>query len=139
MQICNYYSKNRKSANFLGVPVRKFQIRKFARKKTMFLIHICIGWALIFFFYVSIFQTTQRHVTMYLRIYGSFKSSKKLLVLPNANPQIAKIYGPRITNPQLPHLRKVRKKMKSANLGICILRNLFADRLSLQKIGAKLK
>jgi hypothetical protein len=76
---------------------------------------------------------------MYLRIYGSFKSSKKLLVLQNAIPQIAKIYGPRITNPQLPHLRKVCKKMKSANLGICILRNLFADRPSLQKIGAKLK
>jgi len=37
-RICNYFSANRKSANSLGVPVRKFQIRIFARKKAMFLI-----------------------------------------------------------------------------------------------------
>ncbi len=36
-----------KSANFLGVPVRKSQIRKFAGKKAVLLIKIRIGLPLI--------------------------------------------------------------------------------------------
>jgi hypothetical protein len=39
-----------------GVPVRKLQIRKFARKKVVFLIQIRIGLPNIFFTYVRIFR-----------------------------------------------------------------------------------
>jgi hypothetical protein len=42
-KICNEQFANHKSTNFFGVPVRKSQIRKFARKKAMFLIQIRIG------------------------------------------------------------------------------------------------
>jgi hypothetical protein len=51
--IINPQPPNRKSAK-LGVPIRKLQIRKFARKKNaVFLIKIRIGF--FFFTYVSIF------------------------------------------------------------------------------------
>ncbi len=46
--ICNDYFANFKSANFLGVPVRKSQIPKFASQAAVFLIHISIGLPLIF-------------------------------------------------------------------------------------------
>jgi hypothetical protein len=42
-QICNDLSANTKSENFCGVPVRKLQIRKFAREKAVFPIPIHIG------------------------------------------------------------------------------------------------
>ncbi len=42
-QICNDLSANTKSDNFRGVPVRKLQIRKFAREKAVFPIQIHIG------------------------------------------------------------------------------------------------
>ncbi len=63
-QICNDLSANRNSANFLGVPVRNSQIRKFA-KKIVFLIQIRIGLPLILFdSYISIYWTTICHVTL---------------------------------------------------------------------------
>ncbi len=42
-QICNDLSENTKSENFRGVPVRKLQIRKFARVTAVFPIQIHIG------------------------------------------------------------------------------------------------
>jgi hypothetical protein len=48
-QICNDKSANRKPENFLGVPARELEIRKFARKKAVFLIPILIGLPLILF------------------------------------------------------------------------------------------
>jgi hypothetical protein len=52
-QICNDYSVNRKSANILGVPDRKSQIRKFASKTAAFLIQIysTIFFPLIFVYF----------------------------------------------------------------------------------------
>ncbi len=47
---CNDLSANRKSANFLGVPIRKSQIRKFSRKKAMFLMQIRTDLPTIFFY-----------------------------------------------------------------------------------------
>jgi hypothetical protein len=44
LQICkDSQIANRKSASFLGVPVRKSQIHKFAKKREVFLIQIRIG------------------------------------------------------------------------------------------------
>jgi hypothetical protein len=63
--VCKFLGsfRNHKSANFLDVPVRKLQIRKFFRKKVGFLIQIHIGFPLILFFtYVSIFYTTKCHL-----------------------------------------------------------------------------
>ncbi len=45
-------------------------------------------------------------------------------------PQIAKIYGPQIANQEIATFAEgspIYKRMKSANLRICDLRNLFAD------------
>jgi hypothetical protein len=47
------------------------------------------------------------------------------------NPQITKIWARKSQIRKVPHLRKVRKSnkiFKSANLQICDLQNLFADR-----------
>jgi hypothetical protein len=66
------HSANRKSTNFLDIPVRKSQIRKFARKEAVFQIQIQIvlfEWGQLKLIFVRI-------KTMYLQICGSCKSTK---------------------------------------------------------------
>jgi|LakMenEpi03Aug12_release.lakeMendotaPanAssembly.Ray.scaffolds.fasta_scaffold1228755_2 hypothetical protein len=66
---------------------------------------------------------------MYLRIWGSFKSAKKL-GLQIANPQIAKIYGPQITNPQIATFAegpRIFKKIQVRKFADLRFANIFAD------------
>ncbi len=48
-KICKLVMIKLQIANFLGVPVRKLQIRKFARKTAVFLIEIRIGLLIVYF------------------------------------------------------------------------------------------
>ncbi len=63
-QICNDESANHKSSNFLGVPTRKSQIRKFARKKQKNSVSDLDPHWFASKNFKSIFQTTKCHVTL---------------------------------------------------------------------------
>ncbi len=101
------YPSNRKSTNSWGHSASKF--RKILRCGSPQIAYIC---------------KVKSYVFVDLR-----KSAK---TIGSANPQIAKIHGRQVANPQIATFAEGTQKKnlyyKFANLRTCDLRNLFADR-----------
>ncbi len=124
----------RKSANFLGVPVRKSQIRNFFMitsysqickfpKNTAQLSHKT-ALRVVFLNRFFLFRTNCNEKKYVLWTCGSFKSANHKNWVRKSKIR------------KMPHLRMVQKSnklFKSANLRICDLRNLIAERPSLEK------
>jgi hypothetical protein len=106
-----------KSANFLGVPVRKSQIRKFLRCASPQIAHPQIS--------------TKYCKTLCLKTVLKVVFCKKKMYAEVLGPQIAKKDWVRKSQirkvPRLRLVRKSNKLYKSAHLRICDLRFLFAD------------